>query len=185
MDLSVRLGKEHMFFLIASIVVVAGIGFAVAQAPSVYHDPSEIYPQGVGSGLDADTVDGWQGEELGDPTGCFASPSSDPSGAHELAFVCWNRNLKKIWACAYQLTHDGAFNSANSGNCQVPVIPSEFWAGEGTVHFCSVAASDIAGAHEFAYSCSGTNGVLACAAQMTHQGEWHSGEGECQFKSWA
>ena len=120
MDLFFKLEKEYLVFLIASIVVVIGIGFAMAQAPSVYHPPSEIYPQGDGSNLDSDTVDGWHGEELGDPTGCATTTNTDAVGAHEFGIVCWNRNLKKIKVCAYQLKHIGEFwlTNPDSGNCQ-------------------------------------------------------------------
>jgi len=185
MDLLVKLEKEHLFFLLVSLFVFAGI--AVGQSTVSHNYDEVVLPSGTWSGLDADTVDGWQAEELGDPSGCATTTNTDASGAHEFGIVCWNRNLKKIWACAYQLTHDGDFWTPNppSGNCQIPGIPSEFWAGEGTVHFCSATSTDAAGAHEFGYACSGTNGILVCAAQLTHQGEWHSGIGNCQYRPWA
>jgi hypothetical protein len=47
-----------VFVLFASFAALSSLG--IAAAPVQYHPAAEIYPQGSGSGLDADTVDGQQ-----------------------------------------------------------------------------------------------------------------------------
>jgi hypothetical protein len=52
-----------VLILFASFIALSAFG--KAPAPAQYHAPAEIYPQGSGSGLDADTVDGKHASELG------------------------------------------------------------------------------------------------------------------------
>jgi hypothetical protein len=58
MEVEINIKRKYLAFLSMLVGVIAVIGFAIAQAPAQYHPPSEIYPQGEGSGLDADLLDG-------------------------------------------------------------------------------------------------------------------------------
>ena len=62
--MKINIEKRHLYILIGLIILVS-VGYVIAQTPGVSHHPDEISPQGAGSGLDADTVDGLHANQIG------------------------------------------------------------------------------------------------------------------------
>jgi len=196
--------NKNSMILIISIAVVAVAALVGAYTISgglpedgVFHELDAI-PQGAGSGLDADKLDGLSSEEIiaaasagGSNIGCDTS-NFDESGESEYVSVCWNSEENVILFCSFQQQEGEGITSSstNRGGCAKlteNAVESEYansdvrrvfkggdnWQG-GVVKGCAITDSDLGGDAEFGFVCGGTEGIIACDSQMTHEGRLDS-----------
>lgn len=182
--------------VIAALFIAALVGAYTLDSglpeDGVFHDLDAI-PQGEGSGLDADTLDGLQLSDIlaAGPkrnAGCDAS-NADIAGENEFPFICWNSNVSgrpTILVCTSSQAWSGDItsDSTNRGGCfkidDENVEPTGdariFFKGtsndhrwnRGELFGCAITTSDIEGEHELGFACSGSEGVLACTVQMEY-----------------
>ena len=78
MQVSFSVEKTHLAFFLVGLVVVIGVGLAVAAVPDPGHSYSQIeLPAGAWTGLNADKVDGFDGSQL-----CKSDGTNCPAAVH-------------------------------------------------------------------------------------------------------